>query len=109
MKREDFLCLARRELHGLLATIERKNHDYTGADDDALANFKVTEAIGLADARIGVLIRMVDKIQRLRTYCAKGKLEVVGEGAKDACLDICGYAILLLAMLEEQGEPYERP
>ncbi len=109
MKREDFLCLAERELHGMLTVIKQKNHDYTGADDDALANFKITEKLGLSDARTGLLIRMVDKIQRLRTYIAKGQLQVPGEGAKDAARDCIGYSLLLIAMLEEQEAPYERP
>ena len=104
MKKEAYFSLVERELEAIKDTIKRKNNDYTGGADDAFANFKVTENLGLSDARTGVLIRMVDKIQRLKTFIAKGKLQVKGEGAQDAARDIIGYSLILLGMLGDEKE-----
>lgn len=97
-----YLALVDKELAAIRDVIERKNNDYTGASEDPFANFRVTEALGLSDARTGVLIRMVDKIQRLKTFIAKGELKVTGESAQDAARDIIGYSLVLLGMLEQR-------
>lgn len=103
MTKEEYLKLVERELDAIKDVIQRKNHDYTGGDADPFANFKVTQHLGLSDARTGVLIRMVDKIQRLKTFIAKGELQVKGEGAQDAARDIIGYSLILLGLLEDRG------
>ena len=100
MNKVEYLELVRKELKDLADLIERKNSDYTGGSDDPFANFKVTEQLGLSDARMGVLIRMVDKIQRLRSFIEKGELKVKDESAQDAARDICGYSLILIGMLQ---------
>jgi hypothetical protein len=82
------------------ATIRAKNADYTNGEG-AFANFEVTERLGLSSAEIGLLIRMVDKIQRLKSFLSKGELQVKGESAQDAAKDIMGYALILSAMLSK--------
>lgn len=101
MNKKQYSDLVDRELAAIKDVISRKNNDYTGGSDSAFANFEVTQALGLSDARTGVLIRMVDKIQRLKTFIAKGELKVKGESAQDAARDIIGYSLVLLGMLEE--------
>ena len=102
MNHAKYLELAEKEMKDLLDTLRRKNSDYCAGEDDAFANFKVSEKLGLADAEIGLLIRMVDKIQRVRSFLSKGKLEVQTESVQDAIRDIMGYSLLLLGMLEER-------
>jgi len=102
MDHAKYLELAEKEMTDLLETLRRKNSDYCGGEDDAFANFKVSEKLGLADAEVGLLIRMVDKIQRVRSFLSKGKLEVQTESVQDAIRDIMGYSLLLLGMLEER-------
>lgn len=109
MNKKDYFELVDRELAAIKDTIHRKNNDYTGDADDAFANFKVTEALGLSDARTGLLIRMVDKIQRLKTFIAKGELKVKGESAQDAARDCIGYSLILLGMLEEGNSNKANP
>jgi hypothetical protein len=101
MNKSEFLALAEKELKDILELIKRKNSDYSGGSDDALANFRMCENVGLAGAETGVLIRMMDKVQRIKSYLAKGSLEVPGESAKDAIRDIIGYSVALLALVEE--------
>lgn len=94
--------LVEKELESIKTIIQAKNADYTGGSDDAFANFKVTEHLGLSDARTGVLIRMVDKIQRVKSFIVKGELKVKDESATDAVRDIIGYSLILLGMLKEE-------
>lgn len=83
-----------------------KNHDYAGADGKTpFSNFQVVEQFGVCTTEQGFLVRMLDKMKRLTTYAQSGELKVPGEGAKDACLDILNYAILLAAYIEEKKAP----
>lgn len=108
MNREEYLALVDRELKSIKDIVERKNNDYT-AGGGPFDNFEVTEKLGLSDKRTGLLIRMVDKIQRLKTFIAKGELKVKGESAQDAARDIIGYSLILLGMLEDSAMAEQKP
>lgn len=73
----------------------KKNHDY-GDDRDPFANFSASIAVGI-DPKLGILIRMIDKISRLGTFVQRGTLATNGETADDALIDICNYAALFYA------------
>ena len=76
--------------------MEVKNHDYAGSSGETpFRNFTSPEALGIASTEQGLLIRMVDKINRLVTFCRDGKLEVTNETAQDALLDLINYSIIL--------------
>jgi hypothetical protein len=102
MNSKEYIQFVETELAKLVEVLRAKNSDYTGGSEDAFANFKVTEKLGLSDAETGLLIRMVDKIQRVRSFLVKGKLQVTNESVEDAVKDIIGYALLLLGMLRER-------
>ena len=99
MNKEQYLALVDRELDNMKDLIRRKSHDYTG-DGGPFANFEDTG--GLCDPFVGLLLRMGDKMQRLRTFAKKGTLQVKGEGAQDAAKDLIGYALIAIGMLEAQ-------
>lgn len=82
-----------------------KNSDYTGGVQakDALANFKASRSLGLHPV-MGLLLRMQDKIQRVRSFVSDGKLRVAGEPVEDAFDDIVNYAILGKALILEEME-----
>lgn len=81
----------------------RKNNDYTGGEGatDALANFRSSEQFGTHPA-IGLMLRMNDKLMRVKSFVADGKLRVSNESVFDACEDIINYAVLLKALLSEE-------
>ena len=92
-----------------LAIMDKKNNDYSGGEQaqDALANFKASVSLGMHPIT-GLLLRMQDKLQRLRSFAADGKLAVPNESAEDACLDLVNYAILAKALIiDEQGISHE--
>lgn len=103
MTKEQYFELVDRELENIKEVIRRKGNDYTSGGHP-FDNFNATAVLGLGDRRTGLLIRLVDKIQRLKTFVKKGELQVRGEGAKDAARDCIGYSLLLLGMLEEDEQ-----
>jgi hypothetical protein len=82
------------EARGLIAA---KSRDYSGASENPLANFEAASALGM-DPRMGVLLRTMDKLQRLRAFAATGTLAVPGEGVEDAVKDAINYLVFFLAM-----------
>jgi len=99
------------EFHAVLAEIaelhDRKSQDY-GDDVDALANIRNgADMVGIA-AWKGCLLRIADKMQRLRSVCHTGHCEF--DGIEDTLKDICAYsAIALVVYREEHGHTPSRP
>lgn len=98
---EEYTRLVAELFDGITVTLRKKNHDYTGASGDPFANFRLSELEGV-DPRTGVMIRVQDKMQRLRTAIKRGHLQVDNEGWQDAIKDIIGYMTLLYGLFEEQ-------
>lgn len=109
MNTKEYLDLVEKEMKDLLEVLRAKNSDYTGGSQDPFSNFRVTEKLGLSSAETGILIRMVDKIQRVKSFLAKGKLEVKNEAVEDALRDIIGYSFIMLGMLSERKPKEEVP
>jgi hypothetical protein len=82
--------------------MEKKNTDYCGGSNDPFANFRITEALGVHPAT-GILIRVMDKLQRIRSYIANGSLAVKDETFMDATEDVINYMILLKGLLMEES------
>lgn len=81
----------------------KKNADYT-ANAHPLANFLLAKEFGI-DPVDGLLLRMLDKIQRIKSYKTQGKLQVGNESLIDAFMDLGNYSFLMIALmkyLEEQ-------
>lgn len=80
-----------------------KNNDYSGGTraPDALANFKCSHALDLHPVT-GLLLRMQDKMMRVKSFVADGALKVSGETVEDAFDDMVNYAILGKALLREE-------
>mgnify|MGYP003139026620 CR=1 FL=1 len=85
--------------------MEAKNNDYTGGkgSDDPFANFRCSTILDVHPVT-GILMRVMDKIQRIKTFTNDGQLSVAGETVDDACEDIINYAILAKAMLCQERE-----
>lgn len=85
--------------------MRQKNHDYAGASGATpFGNFQAPEQLGLCSTETGIVMRMLDKLKRLVTFCNAGQLKVENEGAADACKDIVNYAIILAAYVKEKQE-----
>lgn len=71
----------------------RKNHDY---GSDSLISF----------GNYGILIRMSDKFDRLKSFYKNGKLEVEDEKLEDTLKDCINYAMYMI--LQERGTLIEK-
>ena len=84
-------------LHEIAALHDRKQADY-GTGADAFANVRASGEFGVAPW-IGALIRLNDKITRLKSLIVKGYL--ANESADDSLLDISVYALIALILKRE--------
>lgn len=89
--------------HALLGDIgglhDKKQADY-GTDDDPFANVRASAEFGIRPV-VGVLVRMNDKMTRLKTWARTGRL--ANEGAKDSMRDISVYGLIAEILLDEEA------
>lgn len=98
---DNLLSLHAETSQQCLAIMRSKNADYTAGSADPYANFRMSEAFGIHPA-IGILLRITDKLQRIRSFALAGEMAVKAESVDDACNDIVNYAILLKGIFREQ-------
>jgi hypothetical protein len=80
---------------------ESKSADY-GSETDPLANIRQgAEFVGIEPWR-GCMVRIADKVQRLKTYCRTGRL--VHEGVRDTLLDLSAYSLLAIVLFDEGND-----
>mgnify|MGYP001227287601 FL=1 len=105
MNREELLQHHASLCEQAISIMKKKNHDYAGKDgDQPFANFERTESMGVCSTEQGFLVRVVDKVSRLSTFCSAGELKVDNEGYEDAILDIINYMVLFSAYLTDKNE-----
>lgn len=75
-----------------------KSADY-GSEEDPLANIRQGADFVDIEPWRGCMVRIADKVQRLRTYCKTGTL--VHEGVTDTLLDLAAYSLLAIVLYEE--------
>ena len=77
---------------------ESKSADY-GSEDDPRANVRSGADFVNIEPWRGCMVRIADKVQRLRTFCRTGRL--VHEGVRDTLLDLSAYALLAIVLFDE--------
>jgi hypothetical protein len=99
---DQFLQIIAEAHNRRIELMKRKNHDYSDSSDrDLFANFNGSSVLDI-EPEIGVLLRIQDKMMRVKTFVKHGKLMVVGEGVEDALDDIQNYIDLLRGMIFEK-------
>ena len=84
------------ELLDEMAELHRsKSLDY-GSEEDPLANIRHGAELVDIEPWRGCMVRIADKVQRLRTYCRIGRL--VHEGVRDTLLDLASYSLLAIIL-----------
>jgi hypothetical protein len=90
------LCDRLKEVHA------RKSHDYgCPSGTDPLANIRNGATFVGIPAWRAAMVRLSDKVTRLATFNATGRLEF--EGVEDTLLDLASYALLSLVLYTEEG------
>jgi hypothetical protein len=101
MKLDNLLSLHEETTTRCREIMRQKNMDYSGGDGDPFANFRIAESFGLHPVT-GIILRMTDKLQRVRAFIKNGVCAVDGESVDDACDDLVNYAILMKGLLREE-------
>ncbi len=90
-------CLFEDTFKNCLATMLKKNHDYSkGAN--ALRNFELVEYLDIAKAPQGVLVRLSDKFMRICNLW-NTEAKVKDEAVEDTIDDMINYLVILKATL----------
>ena len=87
-----------RVLSELAQLHEKKSLDY-GSDIDPLANIRASNDFGI-EPYVGALLRLNDKVHRLKVYAVRGTL--ANEGAEDSLKDIVVYGAIALQLFREK-------
>lgn len=77
----------------------RKTMDY-GVDEDALSNIRSSADVCNMPAWAGCVLRMMDKMHRLKAYFRRGRTEF--DGIEDTLKDIACYSAIALVLYREQ-------
>ena len=93
---------------------DAKNHDYA-TDENPYKNLEGVARIGIEPWR-GIVIRLMDKFERVEQYCTNGELAIKSEGMEDTFKDIAVYSTLAMILFrksenlkELQGKEWEPP
>ncbi len=86
--------------------MQRKSHDYSG-DDDCNRNIKACEVMGICTAETGLIVRMLDKLQRLATL-SKSKAKVKDESKEDTLGDLRNYAAIYIHIMRDANGKREK-
>ena len=82
--------------------IRVKNSDYANGDDPYI-NFRSSEIFGVSPVT-GIMLRAMDKFQRVATFDKNGKLSVKDESVLDALMDILNYVILIAGYINDKQQ-----
>jgi hypothetical protein len=109
MNTEELLRLHDETCKKCRVIMKQKNSDYTGGKNatDIFANFNSSVILDIHPVQ-GLLLRLIDKVQRIRSFTNDKQLQVSNESVDDACEDIINYAILAKAMLIEERKKIEQ-
>ena len=88
----DSILAEMSELHN------KKGKDYGGATDP-YANVRASQEFGV-DPWVGALIRLNDKITRLKSFIRRG--ELANESALDSIRDVAVYGVIMQVLYREQ-------
>ena len=101
-KREILFQLQHDTFESCKNIIKAKNADYAD-DGDPYSNFRTASLFNVHPAT-GILLRVMDKIQRIKSFIEKNKLEVQGESFEDACDDIINYMVLIKGYIKDNQQ-----
>jgi hypothetical protein len=104
MNKEEYLQFHKECCNKMYMITTKKNADYTGINPNAFANFSDTIIYAGVSPEQGFLVRMGDKMQRIKSFVDKGILEVKDESVEDTLIDLANYCILMAGYIKSKKE-----
>jgi len=105
MKKSEYFDFAQSFFNDCVEISRRKNHDYTGKNDNPFANFESVEVLGISTEH-GFLTRMMDKMKRIASFVEQGELKVKDESVTDTLRDLANYSCLLAAYIKSKSDTH---
>jgi hypothetical protein len=93
INRDQLLALHEQTANKAREVMTKKNHDYA-TDSDVFRNFRYFGGLG-------ILVRLSDKLARLRSFEENGQFKVTDENLEDTIIDAINYAVIYLAFKRE--------
>lgn len=91
-----------------LETMIAKNHDYAGDNpDDPMANFNLVETMLGISAEMGLMVRILDKENRIANFLKTGIMKVADEKIDDTIDDAINYHRLLKFRIQQRRDSQE--
>jgi hypothetical protein len=84
---------------------DAKNHDYATAENP-YKNLEGVSKIGIEPWR-GIVIRLMDKFERVQQYCVNGELAIKSEGMEDTFKDIAVYSTLAMILFRKDQDKHQ--
>jgi hypothetical protein len=81
-----------------LRLMKAKNNDYSYGNDP-YNNFRGSDMLGVSPI-IGILLRMQDKMMRIKTFALSNNLNVKEESVNDSIIDLINYVVLIAGYIE---------
>lgn len=103
MDREQLLEFHKKMTEQARDLMVRKNTDYAGhklSEMSVFGNLEMVERMGIVNTETGILLRMLDKFARLKTFVQDGSLLVKDESVTDTLIDLINYSVLMAAKIE---------
>ena len=84
---------------------DAKNHDYA-TEENPYKNLEGVARIGIEPWR-GIVIRLMDKFERVEQYCTNGELAIKSEGIEDTFKDIAVYSTLAMILFRKDQDKHQ--
>lgn len=97
ISRDELLAIHEQTTSKAREVTAKKNHDYA-SDADVFRNFRYFGGLG-------ILVRLSDKLARLRSFEENGVFKVEDEQLEDTIIDAINYSVLYLAFKRETVPP----
>jgi hypothetical protein len=104
MTKAEYIEFHKAACERMMTITKAKNADYTGTSQDPFANFASSEVVAGVTTEQGFLVRMGDKMARLKSFAQKGTLEVKDESFEDTCFDLANYCLLLAGFVRARKQ-----
>jgi len=106
MKAEELIAHSEKLFARLTGVMRAKNADYSASDENAFRNFEAVEYFGIAETKVGMMVRLTDKFTRICNLLKKHGVSAVNESLQDSIEDAINYLAILHARLQaEQSNP----
>lgn len=108
MNREQYFEFHRAFCDKMIDVTRMKNMDYAGNSENPFSNFTVVEQTEVCSTLTGFLVRMSDKMSRIKSIVNSGKTHVKDESIQDTLHDLANYCALMSGYIESlKGKPVE--